>query len=629
MRRISSILAVVLTIGSITGQLPVLGIGQAAAQDVTVRSLVNETTIGDQEAVAFTIEIKGAELDELRTPQPPSAENLALMQRTPSTQRNMTIINGKLEQSVAFQWSYRPLSKGNARIGAAEVHVGGETYTTRPIGITVVDQSQRPRRPSPGRQQWPFVVPQQRQADNEPDVSPRDLFIRAVATKTTARQNEQITVEYQLYFRDGIQLRHSRLAGSWDAEGFWREEFNVDTRPVPRSVVENGLLYHMIVLKRVAVFPTRPGSLTIEPLEIETEAYLPSGSGDPFERFFSFRDQFDTVELSSEPVHIEVEPLPSGAPASFEGAVGDYEMSAALSATDIEVGEPVEARITLRGTGNVATLDAPAFDPAGIFELYDPDVQTDVNRDGDLIRGSKTFTYVLVPRSNGDFTMPPVRFTYYSPANAEYVTLEADLPEVSVTGTASPLAAGTTAEGLPVDDIAGILTTATDWVEIGERPLHKQAWPYGILLLPLGFLAGLYAYNRRAERLATDTKYARNRMAHPLAKKHLKKADALLKEKEPRAFYEEIERAVTGFVGNRLNVAEFGLTRDQLDDRLAAAGMSAADRTMLRELLEECDRARFGPVLPGRTAMESAQERAARLIVALDEAVQRNVKAAA
>src|SRR5690606_27209827 len=474
-----SIIAVTIVIGLFGVERPV------SAQQIEVRALVDETTIGDQDIVNSAIQINGADLNGVETPSAPSAEGLALMQRTPSTQQSMTIINGQLEQSISFGWRYQPVRRGNARIDAATVTVNGRTYTTEAISINVVDQVQRPRRPSPsGRQGWPFVVPSRPHADARRDIDSRDLFIRAVPSKRTARQNEQITIEYRLYFRDGIQLRHSRLTGSWDAEGFWREEFEIDTRPVPTSVVENGLLYHMIVLKRVAVFPTRPGTLTVDPLEIETEAYFPSGGGDPFERFFSLGNRFDTVQLSSDSVELIVQPLPPGAPSSFSGAVGDYRMRASLSATSVEVGEPVEVRIVIEGEGNVATLEAPRFEPAGVFERYDPNVGTSVRRDGRRISGRKSFTFVLVPRSNGEFEMPPVEFTFYHPERSDYVTITSELPELEVTGTAAPLAAGTTSAGLPVDDIAGIITDASSWRRIGERPLYRRVWPYAAVATP-------------------------------------------------------------------------------------------------------------------------------------------------
>ncbi len=595
------------------------------AQAVEVEATVSESTIGTDERLTYRLEVRGASLSSISTPDPPSTRNLTLLQRTPSTQRNMTIINGQMEQSVGFQWAFQPVQEGEARIDSAHVNVDGQTYSAAPIRIRVVPQAQRPSQGQAGRrQQWPFSSPQQQEAepDDEREIDADDLFVRAIPSTRRAMQNQQVTIEYRLYFRDGIQLRHSRLAGSWDAEGFWREEFDVDTRPVPERVVENGLLYHMIVLKRVAVFPARQGELTVDPLRIETEAYLPFGSSDPLERFFSLRSRFETVELASDPVHIVVSPLPDDAPESFSGAVGTFEMEASVEPRDVEVGEPIEVQITVSGAGNLATMDAPRFEPPGIFEQYDPDVSSTIERDGRLIRGRKTFTYVLVPRSNGDFAMPEIEFVHYDPSAGRYTTARANVGTVSVEGTSAPLAAGSTVNGLPVDDIAGIITTAS-WERASEEPLYRNVWIYVLLLVPPVLLTGLYVFERQRRRLATDTRFARGRVAHPLAQKHLKRAEALLRENEPQLFYEEIERAVVGFIGNRLNIAERGLTRSALDMRLADIGVSRDVREMLELLLVECDQARFAPVLPDRKTMDSAHERAAGIIVAIDEAASK------
>lgn len=610
------------------GVLILFAIPAAYGQDIEVRATVNETTIGTQEQLIFSVEVAGAGFSGIETPSPPEAEGLALLQSTPSVHRNMTLTNGALEQSVTFRWSYRPLREGPARLLATSVTVDGQTWETQPLEIVVVDQAQRPQQPQPQASNWPFGTPsptwpQGSGENNAPAVlEPNDLFIRAVPSATTAHQNEQIVVEYLLYFRDGIQLRHSRLAGSWDAEGFWREEFDIDTRPLPGNVVENGLLYHTIPLKRVAIFPTRPGTLTVDALEVESEVHLPSGTrNSPFDRLFSLRGQFQPVEIASEPLGLRIAPLPEGAPSAFSGAVGTWNVTASVNKTDVEVGEPLHIVVTIQGAGNVATLDQPAFVPPGAFERYEPNIETTINRGGRRIQGRKTFEYVVIPRANGSFEMPPVTFAWYDPGQDRYVTQQIELPVIRVTGSVEALAAGTTAAGFPIDDIAGILTTAGSWRPVEETPLYRHAWPYAALLFPPGFLLFLYVRRRHADRLSSDTQYARGRIAHPLARKHLRQAGKLLENAQPIAFYEEIERALSGFIGNRLNVPETGWTRDQLDACLHAAGVAAGVRGLLRELLDECDQARFAPVLPDRTAMESAQERAASLIVSVDEAV--------
>lgn len=608
--------------------LMLLGTAAAYGQDIEVRATVNETTIGTQEQLVFSVEIAGGGFSGVETPSPPEAEGLALLQSTPSVHRNMTFTNGALEQSVTFRWGYRPLQEGPARLLATSVTVDGQTWKTQPVEIVVVDQAQRPQQPQPQASNWPFggaspTWPRDSDANDAPAVlEPSDLFIRAVPSTTTAYQNEQIVVEYLLYFRDGVQLRHSRLAGSWDAEGFWREEFDIDTRPLPGNAVENGLRYRTIPLKRVAIFPTRAGTLTVDALKVESEVHLPSGTrSSPFDRLFSLRGQFQPVEIASEPLGLHITPLPEGAPSAFSGAVGAWSITASVNKTDVEVGEPLHIVVTIRGTGNVATLDKPAFDPPGAFERYEPNIETSINRGGGRIQGRKTFEYVVIPRTNGSFEMPPVTFAWYDPGQKRYVTQQAELPVIRVTGSAEALAAGTTAAGFPIDDIASILTTPDNWRPVEETPLYRRAWPYAALFFPPGFLLFLYVRRRHTDRLSSDTEYARGRIAHPLARKHLRQAGELLESEQPIAFYEEIERALSGFIGNRLNVPETGWTRDQLDAFLHAAGVATGVRELLRELLDECDQARFAPVLPDRTAMESARERAASLIVAVDEAV--------
>ena len=607
------------------------GTKSATAQEVQVQALVSETTIGAEESMSYTVEVKGAEFSAVGTPQPPETEGLVLVQPMPSRQTNISIVNGRRSQSISYQWMYRPVREGTARILAASVEVNGRTYQTQPIRLTVVPQSQRPQRRRTSRSLFPD--PFGRSADPAPDaeepesgISERDIFIRAVPSARTVYLNQQVTIEYQLFFRTYIQPRHSRLADSWDAEGFWREELDVEARPMPRATVENGLRYNSIVLKRVAVFPARNGTLNVDPLRIETEVFAPRSPNDPFgRRFFSLRNPYETIERASPQVQIKARPLPGGAPESFTGAVGRFEMDAEISRTEVEVGEPVQVTVHLSGSGNLAMLDGPVLKVPGIFETYDPEINTSINSSGRQVRGSKTFTYLLVPRSNGTFTLPPIELAYFDPSIEQYRTLRSDPMTIRATGTASPtMAVSTTATGLPVDDIAQPITTP-EWIRLQRRPLHRSPWTYLLVAVPLLLVGLTLALRRHATRLATDTAYARNRRAHPLARKHLKQATALLEKDQPRAFYEELERAVLGFIGNRINVAELGLTRPQLDERLAATGLEEAPRNALQQFLQTCDAARFAPNRPSHKQMETSLDEANHLIVTLDAAFNRQV----
>ena len=594
------------------------------AQQVEVTATVSGTTIGTEEGVSYKLEVQGVTNRDVERPKAPSAEGLVIAQPIPSTQQSMSIVNGRMSQSIAFEWIFYPEGEGNAEIGVTQVVVKGKTYSTKPIAITVVPQSQRPQRQQRRRDPFggysPFGQPAQQPAAPPPAVTDKDIFIRAIPSDRNVYRNEQVNIEYHLYYREGMQLRQSRLADSWDAEGFWREELDVERRPIPRTVVENGIRYNMIVLKRVAVFPTRIGSLSVDPLKIEVEASVPTRSGDPFDQFFSFRSRYEPVEVSSSQVTIQVKELPSNAPSDFLGAVGAFRVEARVDQDEVEVGEPVQVELVLSGTGNLATIEPPHFEPPGVFEQYDPQVDTQINRTGQKIRGTKTLTYVLVPRSNGVFQIPQVSLSFFNPQHDRYESLNPRPTTVRVTGTPSAAASTiTSSTGLPIDDIAGLLTEGASWNRLDPTPFHQSSWVYILLGLPLLALVGLGFYQRHADRLTGDQIYARNRRAHPVAKKHLKKAEALLVENDARSFYEEIERALLSFIGNRLNIADKGLTYQQLDSELDRRGVGNEVRKRLLDIMHECDRVRYAPVPPDQNAMNTACDRAYALIVDLDQ----------
>lgn len=595
------------------------------AQQVSVVASVDESTIGTEEAVTYTIQISGTSASSIQTPSPPRAEGLSLMQSAPSTQSNISIVNGVMEQSYGFRWSYRPLTEGPARIASTTVTVAGKTYQTKAIDISVVPQSQRPNRAGrqTGRRLDPFSSlfrspfdAEEAFDDTAPD--PRHLFIRATASARHVVQNEQVVIEYQLFFREGIQLRQSRLTDSWDAEGFWREELAVETRPIPQIVVENGLRYNKIILKRAAVFPTRAGTLIVDSLRIESEAVFPTRSSDPFQ-LFSLRNRFRPVKIASPSVSIESLALPENAPSSFTGAVGEYDLDVRIDRTTVDVGASIQVIVTISGIGNLATLEAPAFVPPAAFELYDPQIETNLDRSGYRLSGSKTFTYVMVPRSNGTYELPGIEFSHYDPSAGLFRTENTNPVEILVTGTASiPDVVVATTNGLPVDDVATPIEDAGRWVRLSKPSLHTSWWPYVALLLPLLVLGIATIYQRHQNRIVSDVGYARGRKAHPLAKKHLRQAKSILENGETVSYFGELERAILGFIGNRLNISEKGLTRQQLDGELKRAGLDDGIRGRLKALLELCDRGRFVPGTFERSDLVDAYEEAASLIVLTD-----------
>ena len=582
----------------------------AWAQAPSVQALVNTPTIGTEEAVTYTIEVQNADLAQVTVPSPPSATNLQLASNNPSRSTNVSFVNGNVTRSVSFSWQYLAQSEGSAELGATTVSIAGTDYTTEAITVTVVPQSERPARPQRRRSVFdPFPNPVQ------PDVAvtEQDIFIRAVPSSRSPYVNEQVTITYELFFREGMQPQNSRLADSWDAEGFWREELDVEGRPIARTSVENGIRYSSIVVKRVAVFPTRSGPLTVDPLRIVTEVFTPAAFG----RSLLLGRQVQVVERSSPPVTMEVWALPSGMPSAFREAVGQYTMEAQISKSEVEVGEPLELVIRIAGRGNISTLEGPDVQLPGAFDAYDPEVETSSQVSGVLAGGTKTFRYLMVPRTNGTFSIDPIRFSYFDPADVTYQTITRTLPAISVVGTSDRVIAGSMlSTGYAVDDIAGLLPAGA-WTVFPAIPLHQRSWFYAAIVVPLLLLGVLALQQRRAQRLKTDITWARGRRAHPLARRHLKQATRLKQAGEASAFFAELARAVLGFVGNRLNIAEVGMTRSQLADALVDAGVAAEICERLAAFLDTCDAARFAPEDPDQDALDRSLQDAGDLISAI------------
>jgi hypothetical protein len=584
----------------------------AQPDDDTVRieAVADPNPVGREEVLAFIIRVRGASLADIDTPEPPLTRNLALQRPTPATERNVSFSNGRLTRSVTFRWTYKPVGTGTARIYPTEVVIRGTPYETAAIDIDVVPQSQRGQR-SPATPPPTAASPSQR-PPNTPSsssgVSDRDLFIRVQPSTQQVYQNEQLIVAYRLYFRNGIQLRHSRLASAWDATGFWREELNVDSRPIPRTTTLDGRSYQTIVLKRAALFPTQSGSLRVDPLEIETEARA-AQRYDPSRPFYTPQGSFTTEPLASAPLYIDALPLPDGAPPSFKGAVGTFRIRATIDSSTVQVGQPVRLRIQIEGTGNIATLQPPVVEAPADVEMYDPKEQVSVDRDGARVRGTKTFTYVLVPQAGGIYRVPPITFSYFDPTPAEYRTVRATVASLQVEGDTPALAMGTTGRGLPVNDVASIMTSASTWTRVDARPLYRQLWPYMALLAPLlGWGGLLLARHRTAAGAASAT---------PRADDHTELLDTArqhMRNQQPEACYDAVERAVLRFIGQQMNVAAGGLTRPQLDDMLAQHDVPTRAREALFELLDVCDQARYSPAYPSEQAMQSAIRRAEQLI---------------
>ena len=580
----------------------------AAGLAQTARAYLSQNEVALNRQFVLNVEISGTQqLDE----DPPVLPDLSVFAAYlgSGTSTSMQIINGRTSMSLTFQHRFQATAEGTFEIGPVTVRAGGQDLRTEPLTLRIIDG------PAP-------TTPASPPGANG-TVAPQDLFVTATASTQRAYVNEAVIVEYRIFARVDVEGYNVTRPGT---AGFWVEEL-ADPQAGVEQVVRNGLQYASAVVRRVALFPTSAGTTTLEPLLLETQVRVPLRSrsffGDPFGR-----DLFGSrvpVVVGSDPVDIEVLPLPAGQPDSFTGLVGQLEVSASIDRTNAETNDALTYRLEVSGTGNIRTLPEPALGFPSDFEVYPPEVSERVEPTEDGVRGSKIFEYVIVPRAPGQVTIPAVELAYFDVDADAYAVAASEPIALTVAGDpvgapAGPAGRLRTGVDLERQDIRFIRVAMPGFGPI-DGSLVRSAGFWAIVLVPMMAVAGALAVRRHQDRLTGDVAYARRRRASRLAKQRLARAASLRSPDRHREFHAEVGRALQGFLGDKLNLAEAGLIRNEIRARLTSRGVAPEVIDAYLECLEDCDRQRFAPTEPDGAAMGEMLTRAGQAMTDLDQAV--------
>lgn len=577
------------------------------AQTVQCVASVEQSVIEQGTSFQLRIEVSGENLRITSLPQLPEMKGLEVMHQGAGESTSISIINGRRSMSKSYDFILRAKDVGRWTIPPVAVGVDGKTVSSQALTIE--------------------VVPGGSISGSQRSEKTNDAFLALTVSKKEAFQGEQITAELKIYSRIPItQYAPSRMPGF---TGFWAEEF-----PMPQQIQStreqiNGVAYAVYTIKRVGLFATRSGLLTIDPSEIECELRIPRRSRNSLDDLFSpFGDPFGqtaTVKLQSEPVKLNILPLPKeNAPSDFSGLVGQFDVKTAVDKNSLKTGEALTYTITISGTGNIKSAEIPPTPFGDDFERYDPKSSETLNKNSNLVSGSKVFEYVGVPRLPRQVEIPVFNLSYYDPVLKKYVTKSSGPHRVTIAqgtggGIFSHNALSKEEIALLAKDIRFIKTENLS--EESYAPVYFRWWFIAGMIFPLLLWGTVYVWAIKHEELQKDGIGLRYRKASPLARKRLKAAEALMKSNQQDSFYTELSKTLNGLITDKLHVGENVYTREHITEILRERNVENNLITEYMDCMHMCDEARFSPDGKSRARMDDAYERIRAAILNMDNAL--------
>ena len=597
----------------------------AIAQTLT-GSAPSHVAVGEQFRLSYTVNTQ--DVSEFRAGAIPD-ELEVLIGPNRSMQSSYQMINGHTSSTSSITYTYivAATKNGTYTIPPAHVVVNGKSIASNAIKIQV---SGTPQSGSSARQ---------RQNDDDggemrdagSHISGSDLFIKVTANKKRIHEQEPVLLTYKVYTL--VQL--TQLRGDMpDLKSFYTQE--VDLPQQKNFTIENvnGRPYRTCTWSQYVMFPQMTGKLQIPSITFEGIVIQQNRNVDPFEAFFNGGSGYVEVKkkIVAPGIEIQVDPLPTR-PANFSGGVGQFNVSAQLNKTETKANDPVSMRIIVSGTGNLKLIKQPIVNIPKDFDKYDPKITDQTKLTANGLEGSKIYDILIVPRHQGKYEIPPVEFTYFNTATNKYETAKSegftlDVAKGSGAGTVSDFSGQEDLQELN-KDIRYIKTGPADVQGLDDFFFGSVAYWVSLAVLALIFISLFVIFRQRAIDNANVTKM-RGKKANKVATKRLKKASKLMKDSKPSEFYDEVLRALWGYVGDKLSMPVEQLSHDNISQRLAERQVDESTIAQFIEALDECEFERYAPGDP-KGNMNKVYEKAMTAIERIEDAMKkkRSVKTTA
>ena len=426
-----------------------------------------------------------------------------------------------------------------------------------------------------------------------PSIGRDDVIIRAELSKRSAYVGEEVVLTYRLF--TSVPIVALELLEAPLLTGFWAEnvELPEDQRPERRRL--EGKDYSVLPIRQQVLFPTTAGKIEIGRAQFSVA--VQSRSRGPFDAFFM--NVSKPIMREAGPLSLEVERLPTkGRPRDFSGAVGEYSLEAELNKEEVEAGDPVTLTLSVRGQGNLRTVEAPEFVVLSGVRHFDPSTSENLRASSTGFYGTKRWEFVLVPDAGGLQEIGPWSFGYFDPKQKRYLTASAGPLRLSVAGAAITSGIGPVAEWRGDVKLLGkdihFLKEPPETLGVATSPYYRTVPFYLSLVLPILWNLGFVFHLRQKERERTHGHVFRSQRARGIAGDSLERAGQLAQEPS-KDFYEEVARALYRYIGDKMAASPSGLTNESIDALLEERETPPGLRKEFLAVLGKCDEARFTP----------------------------------
>ena len=552
-------------------------------------SAPDAVVVGDQFRLSYTITTQ--KVKDFRAPSIKGFD--VLMGPSRSQQSNTQIVNGNVTStsSITFTYILMANNAGEYTIPGASIVADGDQMVSNSVRIKVLPQDQGDSNSSSSSSTH---------SSSGTGVSNQDLFITASASKTNVYEQEAFVLTYKIYTRESnLQLNNAKLP---DFKGFHSQEIEMTTNARWTPEHYQGRNYYTTVYRQFVLFPQQSGKLYIDPAQFQMTVGKPVQSDDPFDAFFNGGSNVIEIKksISTPKIAINVNPLPAGKPADFSGGVGEFNISSSINNKELKTNDAITIKLVISGTGNLKLISNPEIKFPDDFEVYDPKVDNQVRLTREGLTGNKVIEYLAIPRHAGTYKISGVSFSYFDIRSKSYKTLKTEEYVINVekgAGNADQVIANfTNKEDLKVlgEDIRYIKQNEVTLQPKGSFFYGSMTYWLFYIIPALAFIIFFIIYRKQAAENANVAKM-RTKKANKVATKRMKLAGKLLSENKKDAFYDEVLKALWGYISDKLNIPVSRLSKDNIEEKLRNHGVNEELIKEFLNALNDCEFARFAP----------------------------------